>query len=269
MNELERELFEERLSSIARGFDYPRAPDIAGSVITRLRTSTRPRFISNRLAWSLTLILLSSLLLITPVRASIIQFIQIGVVRIFPRQIAPTAEIIRTATPESEVPITAMSSSQSSTLIPILNQMAGETTIQDAQNKVDFPILLPAYPSNLGIPDHVFVQDMDGNILILVWLDPQKPDQILMSLHFVPSGSWAIKKVEPEVIQETSVGGQRAIWTTGPYPLILSNGNIQFERMIDGHVLIWADEKITYRLETGLPLDEAIKIAESLHPMEP
>ena len=31
-----------------------------------------------------------------------------------------------------------------------------------------------------------------------------------------------------------------------------------------GNVLIWEENKITYRLETSLELDEAIHIAESL-----
>ena len=246
-------------------------PDIAGSVTTRLRASTRARLIPNRLAWSLTiiLILLSSLLLITPVRAAIIQFIQIGVVRIFPRQATPTAEIIRTALPKTIVPITATPASPASTLIPLLNQMAGETALIDAQNKVKFPILLPTYPSDLGPPEHVFVQNAEGDIVILVWLDLHQPDKVSMSLHFISSGSWEIKKFAPEALQETSVGGRRAIWATGPYPLILSNGDIQFGRLVDGHVLIWADAKITYRLETDLSLEEAVKIAESLRPLEP
>ena len=92
-------------------------------------------------------------------------------------------------------------------------------------------------------------------------------DLILMSLHFIPRGSWAIDKAEPAVIQETSVNGQRAIWAVGPYPLRLYNGDLQFRRLIDGHVLIWEEENITYRLETDLPLEEAIKIAESLEPI--
>jgi hypothetical protein len=46
--------------------------------------------------------------------------------------------------------------------------------------------------------------------------------------------------------------------------LQLSNGEIDLRRMIEGHVLIWADGPITYRLETDLSLDEAVKIAESL-----
>ena len=74
--------------------------------------------------------------------------------------------------------------------------------------------------------------------------------------------------MEPTVIEETSVNGQRAIWTTGPYPMRLQNGDIQYMRMINGHVLIWENEDVTYRLETDLSLEEAIKIAESLQPIQ-
>ncbi len=208
MNELQRELFEKQLLSISKGFDYPRTPDIAGSVMRRLRPSPltplplgegkrRPRFISRRLAWSLTIILIlfSSLMLIPPARAAIIEFIQIG-------------------------------------------------------------------------PDRVFVQDVGGNMVVLVWIDPQQPERVLMSLHFIPNGSWAIDKMKPKLIQETTVNGQRAIWTVGPYPIRFSNGDIDFIRLIDGHVLIWADGNVTYRLETNLPLEEALKIAESLQPIQ-
>jgi len=269
MSELEQELFEKRLLSIAKGFEYPRAPDIAGSVMRRIHSSTRPRFISRRLAWSLTivLILFSSLMLIPPARAAIIEFIQIGIVRIFPRPTEPPIDVIRTARPESTLPLTATPSSQSSTLIPFLDQIAGKRTLTEAQQKVDFPILLPAYPPDLGQPDHVFVQEADGAMVVLVWLDAQQPERVLMSLHLIEAGSWAIDKVKPTVVQETSVNNQRAIWAVGPYPLKLSNGDLQFVRLIDGHVLIWSVDDITYRLETDLPLAEAIKVAESLQPV--
>jgi hypothetical protein len=34
--------------------------------------------------------------------------------------------------------------------------------------------------------------------------------------------------------------------------------------LIDGHVLIWAEDNLSYRLESDLPLEEAIRIAESI-----
>src|SRR5690349_7400586 len=90
--------FEEQLRSITSEMNYPRTPDIAGSVMTRLRSSTHPRLFSKKLVWSLTifLILLLSLILIPTARAAIIEFIQIGIVRIFPQPTAPGIEPITT-----------------------------------------------------------------------------------------------------------------------------------------------------------------------------
>lgn len=264
MNEME---FENKLHSIANGMEYPRTPDIAGSVTTHLRTATRPRFNAKALAWSLTIILVlcSSLMLIPPARAAILEFIQIGVVRIFPQPVTPTLEPILTVTPVAQLPITATSSES---LIPILNQMTGKTTLAEAQKKVDFPIVLPTYPDDLGQPDYVYVQNADGKLAILIWLDPQHPDQIQMSLSIIANGSWIVRKNQPTAIQATQVGKLRAVWTTGPYPVVISNGDVQYEYLVNGHGLIWADQDVTYRLETNLSIEEAVKIAESLKPIQ-
>jgi hypothetical protein len=262
MNETE---FEKQLRSIAARMEYPHTPNIAGSVMQHLRPSTRPRLFSRTLVWSLTmlLILLTSLMLIPPARAAIIEFIQIGIVRIFP---APT-ESPAITTPESAAPVTATPAAQSSTLIKFLDQIAGETKLANAQEVVAYPLLLPTYPAELGLPDHVYVQNANGFMTILVWVDAQQPEHVTLSLHFIPQGSWMIEKVQPTLIQETEVNGQRAIWAAGPYPLLLRSGVMEFTRLIDGHVLIWTDGDITYRLETNLSLEEAVKIAESLQPI--
>lgn len=262
--------FEAKVRAIASRMEYPRTADIAGAVTARLRPSTRPRFISKAVAWSLTimLILISSLMLIPPARAAIIEFIQIGVVRIFRAE--PTPVVPSTpGTPAGSgmIPVTATVAPTSQPLIPMLQNLAGEMTLEQAQQRVNYLILVPSYPADLGPPDYVFLQDADGAMTILVWVDPQEPDQVLMSLHFLPAGSWAIKKMQPTVIQETTVSGHHAVWTTGPYPMRLENGDIRFMRMIEGHVLIWEADNVTYRLETDLPLEEALKIAESLQPI--
>ncbi len=270
MNELQQERFEKQLISLSKGLDYPRTPDIAGSVMTRLRTSTRPRFTlrARRFAWSLAviLVLFASLMLIPPARAAIIEFIQIGVVRIFraePTPLPPPNQEI----PATMVPVTATPAPTSQPLIPILESLAGEMTLEEAQKAVPYPILLPSYPPDLGLPDRIFVQEAEGKMTILVWIDPQQPDQVLMSLHLIPPGSWAIDKFDPALVQETTVNGRRAIWAVGPYPLRLRNSDIQFTRLIEGHVLIWTNNDMTYRLETDLSLEEAVKIAESLEPI--
>ena len=267
MNELQQELFEKQIRSLAQGLDYPRTPDIAGSVATRLPTSARTRFISRRLAWSLMIILIlfASLMLIPPARAAILEFIQIGVVRIFRTEPTPQPP------PNQEVPAivptvtaTPAPTATSQPLIPILENLAGEMTLEEARKAVNYPILLPSYPPDLGPPDRVFVQEAEGKMTVLVWIDPQKPDQVSMSLHLIPPGSWAIDKFNPAEVQDTTVNGQKAVWAVGPYPLRLRNSEIQFTRLIEGHVLIWKDSNITYRLETDLSLEEALKIAGSL-----
>jgi hypothetical protein len=262
MNETE---FEKQLRSVAAEMEYPHTPDIAGFVMTRLCPSPRPRLISRRAAWSLTiaLILLSSLLLIPPARAAIIEFIQIGIVRIFPAPVQSPA----IATPESVAPVTATPEAHSSTLIAFLDQIVGETNLANAQEIVAYPLLLPTYPAELGLPNHVYVQNANELMTVLVWVDAQQPEHVSLSLHFIPQGSWMIEKVQPVLIQETEVNGQRAIWATGPYPLLLRNGDIEFTRLVDGHVLIWEQDSVTYRLETNLSLEEAVKIAESLQPI--
>ncbi len=263
--------FEYRIRSIARQMNYPRTPDVAGRVLSRFDTVTTPRFISRRLAWSLTLIviLFSSLMLIPPARAAILEFIQIGIVRIFPRATeAPPIETPQTAMPESFAPVTATPYLRSSTLLIDLGRLAGERTLSAARSLVasDYSIPLPAYPPELGEPDHVFVQEADGAMTILVWLDPNDSEKVLLSLHIIPAGSWAIHKSEPVTVQVTFVNGQRAVWAVGPYPLRYSNGDLDFTRLIDGYVLIWTEGDITYRIETSLPVNEAIKVAESLQP---
>ena len=263
MNELQQELFERQILSISKEMEYPRTPNIAGVVTRRLRVPDRRRSTSKQWAWSLTVlaILISSLMLIPPVRAAVVEFIQIGVVRIFraePTPLAPPPQQF------PSVPVTATPGPAVQPLIPILEMLAGEMTLEEAQQIVDYSIRLPSYPSELGPPDHVFVQDVDGDMTILVWRDPEQPDEVSMSLHFLPPDSWAIKKMEPALIQETSVNGQLAFWTIGPYPIWYSNGNIDFIRLVDGRVLIWTEGEITYRLETDLSLEEAVRVAESL-----
>src|SRR5512134_570242 len=132
MNELQQELFEKQLLSLAKGMEYPRTPGIAGSVMTRLhnfpsttgsgvRGEGRPQFFSKRLAWSLTIILIlfASLMLIPPVRAAVIEFIQIGVVRIFqgePTPVTPPNQEF----PSTMLPVTATPAATSQPLIPLL-----------------------------------------------------------------------------------------------------------------------------------------------------
>jgi hypothetical protein len=256
--------FETQLQSIASGMEYPPTPDIAGSVGARLpRPQVRSMSRNYARLLLLAVVLLASLLFIPAVRAAVLDVIQVGVVRIFRSE--PTT--VPQSIPPIGMPVTATPAPTLPSLLPLLEQMSGETTLSEAQQSVGYPILLPTYPEGIGEPDRVFVQEADGPMTILVWTDPQHPDQVRMSLHFIPDESWAVDKFAPRAIDETSVNGRRAVWAVGPYPIMLQNGDMKISRLVNGHVLIWEDNGVTYRLEMDLSMEEAVRIAESLKPI--
>lgn len=255
MNNAPDEKLEARLSEAGRAFIYPTIPDIAGSVAGRLtrRGGRGSRLLRRGLVAALVLLLigLCLMLAVPEVRAAILNLLRIGNVIIFP--VAPTA------TPTQQVATAA----PTPTLLPSLRNLAGEMPLNNARQYVPFPIRLPP---DFGPPDKVYYQYYGGPMLILVWLDPAKADGIALSLHLLGSGAFAFK-VEPTIIQETTVRGQPALWTVGPYLVILQRGNRagpEMHRLVRGNVLVWTEGEVTYRLESDLPLAEAVRIAESL-----
>ncbi len=238
---------EARLAKIARDLHYPETPDLAARFV-RKRSATGQRPL--RLAWGmlLLLIVLGGLLSVPPLRAAVWEFLQIGSLRVWQGQAPPAPTAVVGPTP-----------------LPSLLDLAGETSLGEAQATVSFPIPLPAFPPDLGSPDRVYLQSFDGPMVVLVWLDAQS--SVALSLSILSSEVWA-EKQQVRVIQETEVNGQWAVWVTGVHPLQLGNGDYQMTRLVQGNTLIWAEgtgaQTLTYRLETDLSLTEAIRVAESL-----
>jgi Domain of unknown function (DUF4367) len=259
----------ERLREIASQLRYPPTPDMVEAVTKRLENGNRPRVRLRSVGAIVTLLALLLVLLfaVPGVRAEIVRFLQVGVVRIFPAAATQTAipalpQLPLTATPLAVSPGTATplaTQNEPSSNITLAG-LAGETTLEAAQTSLPFQIRLPNYPASLGAPERVFLQ-ADGPMVILVWTDPQK---VLLSLYEIGPGSVIIHKFEPRVIQETQVNGQYAVWVEGPYLVQLTDGSYEERMLVPGNTLIWEQNGITYRLESDLGLAEAIKIAESL-----
>lgn len=268
---------ETSLQEASANLTYPPTPDIAGQVRRRLAGhpkthSTRLR----RLAWgaALTVILLAGLLAVPGVRAQVLEFLQIGVVRIFlvaptptPTSPPPTTSTEILTSPGRLTPSPRPTRYPTSTPLSASLDLAGETNLPAAVQTAGFPILLPAYPPDLGLPDRVFLQDLEGNVLVLVWLDPAEPGKVRISMQqFSDQENITVTKMQPVTVLETTVAGNPAAWTEGPYLLRVKDGDIDIKRLIEGHVLIWEQGGITYRLETDLSLEEAVRIAESIQP---
>ena len=132
--------------------------------------------------------------------------------------------------------------------------LPGETTLEAARDAS--PVLIPL-PPDLGSPDRVFVLSQVGDTVVLVW------EEEGIALYVVPPGP-LVHKLAPENVRQTTVNGRPAIWTAGDHFLELVENDPEQQVFITSHVLIWMDGDVTYRLETDLPLVEAILIAESL-----
>lgn len=257
--------WEERIHTVARRFVYPPTPDLAGAVQQRLTERafwSRSQRLRPALAFLVALaLLMGGLWAVPPVRAAIIEWLQIGAVRIWLVEPTPTP-----LTPQSEV-----SPHSTPTLLPTLFDLAGATTLAAAQQKANFPIRLPSYPADLGAPDGVYYQDLGGPAVVLVWLDPIQPTRARFSLHILGATVFA-EKGNVRQLQQTTVNGQPALWTEGPYLLAYRRGNAvdwDIRRLVEGQVLLWTADQLTYRLETSTSLAEAVRIAESLVALPP
>jgi hypothetical protein len=269
----------ERLTQTARALPYPPTPHLATGVSQRLAHRPAPTVLRR---WQVALLALAlialGLLAVPAVRAGVARFIQIGVVRIFvgPATPAPIGHatglpLTATPTPAGPRPLTATPRASATPLPSLLDLLIGETTLADAKAKAGFTVGLPSYPADLGLPDRVFLQGDGAPMVVLVWVDQAHPDQARLALFEITPGNIGIQKSEftkgvPSNLQNTTVHGQPAAWTTGPYLLELKDGNLDFSRLIEGHVLIWVENGITYRLEmrNAATMAEAVQIAESL-----
>lgn len=244
---------ERRIWALAVGFCYPPTPDVAGFLrqgdVTHASRSVGVR----RLAQALIVTLLALALFMAAVpqaRAAVAQALRLGAIRI----------LLGGSTPD---PSRLTDGETAPAASGEALDLAGETSLEEAAGSVPFAVQFPAYPADLGPPDKVFLQHSGGAIVILVWRRPSPDNGVRMSLYLVESGAF-ITKQEPPVIRRTLVNGQPGIWTEGSHFLQVKSSGYQSRQLVEGHVLIWMGDGVTYRLETDLPLEEAVKVAESL-----
>lgn len=273
MNEQVREQW---LQDVATSFRYPPTPDVAGDVRRRLsRPRVAPKTRPLRLAWAvLAFLLLAAALLAVPgVRAAVLEFLQIGAIRILPQEATATPAQTTTGRAEGDVaaPATGVTTPDRPGATRTLLDIAGATTWEAAQGTAGFPLQLPAYPPALGQPDEVYEQqlwdpDLQEPVFILVWREPQQPEEVRLALYEIAWPYYGLKSASLEAITQTRVNGAEAFWVRGPHRLQLAGGEVEEWLFVAGNVLIWTEGEITYRLEGAATVEEAVRIAESLQP---
>jgi hypothetical protein len=258
MTESMSSAWEERLQAVARRATYPPTPPLWAGVRHRLPTAwTGMR--QPRLTWAqglaiLVVLLVGTMLTVPEARAALVRILQVGAVRIM----APSG----TSTPTVAPAATSAPSPTAEVLLPPFD-LSGRRTLDQLRRAVDFELRLPSYPQDLGAPDLAFLQDIEGPMVILIWRLPSDPSRARLAMHILGPGTFA-GKAEPRILAAAEVHGQPALWTEGPHSLILRSGDYVLHQLVTGNVLIWEEDDLTYRLETALSMEEAVRIAESL-----
>ncbi len=258
----EHNAWEASLQETAASFPYPPTPDVIASVRQRL-AGPPPRWTRRQMAYAVTLLLLAvSLLAAPPVRAALVTLLRAGAISIFVGEPTPTA------VPPTQVPQTSpRNPSDLPLLATTVDPQAGRVTLAEAQSQARFALRLPpAY----GLPDEVYVQpvpdlSLDGQVVIMVWRDPAQPEQARLSLYQINAVDYGLKHASRQVVQQVEVNGEMAFWVEGGHEIQFPNGSY----LVEQDVLLWVEDGVTYRLESGLSLDETVRIAESLRRLVP
>ena len=234
--ELNQKEFETRIAAAARRFPYPETP-APPQLSIRLHEAARAR--RPVLVWAaVILLLLLSAFAVPSVRAAVAEFFQIGVMRIFFDD--PGSE------PDSR--------------LPLLHELSGRATLDEAIETAGIPI---RYPQALGAPDEVYIQTIEGPLVLMVWFEGDDVEATLLALG---PGAFAGKGA-PQVIRETMVSGEPAAWLEGDHPLYLKteDGGFSVVTIFEaGDALLWEAGGVTYRLEGFSEMETAIRIAETL-----
>lgn len=252
---------EELLRRAGQSIAYPATPALATRVQAQLEAESRRRFAwlpRRAFALEIAIIVAITLLLAFPeTRNAIAQFLGLRTIQIIPVTPTPTT-----------LPVPTIGGGGiASTPATLARAQCCETTLADAQAKSKFKILLP--PAQM--PSRVYLQSIpdfgDGaQQVILIFGDANAPQFVLYQ-----AANFLYGKVVGggTVISETQVKGQRALWFTGaPHLLVYLDvsGRIRMdsERVVNLNTLGWESGNITFRLETSLSKEEAVRLAESL-----
>jgi hypothetical protein len=263
------------LRELGRSLAYPAsAPDFAARVTQRIasRPLTRPWWRGQSRVFGRpvqrALLLAAALLLVLAAVAGAVGLGLPGLRIIFglPAGSSPSPSVSPTSTAPSLSPGrpgSALGLGQGVTLEQ-LDQVAG------------FHVLRPGDPA-VGVPDAAYVDAIRANQASLVWsVRPGLPATLepgvgLLLSQFdgrIEEGFFSKAIGTGTTVEPVLVNGRSAYWVSGePHFFFYTARNgqvVEDSRRWVGDALLWSDGTYTYRLETSLGRDAAIRVAESV-----
>jgi hypothetical protein len=254
----DREL-EGALREVGASYPYPPTPAVAVGVRSRIETIGPARWRSIELArpWRL---VLAAAIIVLAVGAAFLSN-------------PATRDAIAHFFHVRGVVVTRASALPSVSISPL--NLGPAVTLDQAQAQVSFVIVVPA---KLGAPDAVYVDSsVPGGEVVLAYkpragipLVPQTGLGLLITeFRGELNGQLLIKAAGPgTTTEETTVGGDPAWWIAGqPHMLVVqvSPGIDRPEELrLASNTLVWEDESVTLRIESGLSKSDAMAIASQM-----
>lgn len=154
--------------------------------------------------------------------------------------------------------------------------LGARVALGELDQAAGFHVRQPA-DTDVGPPDAAYVDEAANNQVSLVWstgptLPPTlEPEVGLLLMQFdgrLDNGFFSKMVGTGTTVAEVEVSGSRAYWVSGEPHFFFYTGRsgqvVEDSRRWVGDALLWTDGTYTYRLETSLARDAAIRIAESV-----
>lgn len=141
--------------------------------------------------------------------------------------------------------------------------------------RAGFPVALPTDPA-VGSPGAAYIDDERGGQVTFLWpAGPELPATLepgvgllLGEFQGAVNDGFFVKVIgNGTTLERVHVGGHQGYWISGqPHVLFWDGpaGPVDDSRRWVGDALIWSDGPITFRMESALGRDAAIRVAESL-----
>lgn len=175
--------------------------------------------------------------------------------------------------PPSLEPTPSHASISPSGLPGVQMDLGAIVSVEEAQALVDFPLLLPTNP-DLGPPDATYVR---LRRVAFIWapqdgIPPTDDPEVGLLLNQFRGvlGQNIVNKIADEGthVEPITVDGAPGYWIAGAPHFFMyvdpSGLEISDSYRSVSQTLVWTRDGITYRLETALDRDAAIRLAESL-----
>ncbi len=236
-------------------FVYPLTPGIAGAVSARLRRAGPALVAPQPFGWvggplgRVTLALVVTAVVIVGIalavpqsRSALADFFGLGHVRVEIKPfLGPTPPVL---SPES---------------------FARPSSVSEVDGLLDFRVRFPSRDGRLLAPDAVYVQGEASDRPVAIFVYEEEG----FDLYQTRAGFFGKGGPDPSLIHEIEFGGHPALWIDqgGHIASLLDERGrvlVASQRTVGRATLLWEENGITYRLETSLSQDEAIRVAESL-----